>query len=390
MGDSSLLNKKLDEYINKYYLNQVIRGCLITVSVVIGYLLLVSGIEYLGNFGSGTRAVLFYSFLLGSLGLVVWMVLMPLSKMAGWTERMSLLDAAELINGQFGTVDDKLVDTLQLAAESRDDGADQTLLLASLDQRIAELRPIPFASAIDLGKNKRFLKYAIPPIAIALIAVFLFPALFTDGTGRLIAHSKEFKPAAPFAFELLNGDLRAIQNEDLPIEVRVVGESIPAELMLELNGNRHRMSAESGGVFSFTARQLQESSSFRFYGGGFYSDVYAPKVVPKPLVSRFSVELDFPNYLRRQTEAIENAGDLTIPEGTVIGWQFDARNSEALNVAILDSTYNSTRVSETLFSLNYRARKSSDYQVVTSNDKVGLATRVTRLRLFQTDIRPSM
>lgn len=376
MGESSLLYQKLEEYINKYYLNQVIRGCLIAISAVLAYFLLVSCAEYFGNFSSFIRAVLFYSFLALSIGLIGFLIVSPLLKLVGITERLTHLGAAELIGKQFGSVDDKLINTLQLAAESTTNEGDHALLLASLDQRIAELRPIPFTSAIDFGENRRFLKFALPPLTVVLLSLFLFPSLFTDGTGRLIAHSQEFLPIAPFRFELINPELRAIQNEDLTIEVRVVGESVPAELMLELEGTRHRMSEKTGGQFNFIARQLQANTTIRFYGGGFYSEPYEIAVIPKPVIAGFAVTLNYPSYLRLDQKEIDNAGDLSIPEGTVIGWGFDARNTNELEVSILDSTYASTRLSENQFKLNYRALRSSKYQVITSNLDVGLSDTI--------------
>lgn len=372
MKDENLLSKKLDEYINKYYLNQVIRGGLIAISVVLLYLITVSGLEYVGNFGTGTRAVMFYSLLSISMVVVGWWVMIPLLRLWGVMHRMSHIEAAGLIGNHFDTIEDKLLNTLQLAGKSGPESASSTLLIASLDQRISELSPVPFASGIDLSNNKRFLRYAAPPVAFIILAAFLFPALFTDGTGRLIAHSKEFQPVAPFTFTLIDSELRAIQNEDLPIEVWVDGESIPAELMIELNGNRHRMSASSAGLFSFTARQLQESTELRFYGGGFYSESFTIEVVPKPVVSGFSVKLQFPKYLERADQDVENAGDLVIPEGTVIDWQFTASNSEKLEVAVLDSTYEAARLTKDLFQLAYRALRSADYSVITSNTANGL------------------
>ena len=172
MAESSLLNKKLEEYINKYYLNQVIRGCLIAISAVLAYFLLVSCAEYFGNFSSIIRAVLFYSFLSLSTGLVGFLIFYPLLKLVGVAERLTHLEAAELIGKQFGSVDDKLINTLQLAAKrpGTNEG-DHALLVASLDQRIAELRPIPFNSAIDLSKNKQFLKFALPPLFVAILSI---------------------------------------------------------------------------------------------------------------------------------------------------------------------------------------------------------------------------
>jgi hypothetical protein len=68
-------------------------------------------------------------------------------------------EAADIVGKHFGNVQDKLLNVLQLQQNKASVHSD-ALLNASINQRISELKPVPFTSAIDLSENKKHLKYA--------------------------------------------------------------------------------------------------------------------------------------------------------------------------------------------------------------------------------------
>ena len=71
-----LLLNKLDAFIRKYYLNQIIRGSLFSLALIGGLFLLFSLAEYYFFFPPNVRKVFFYSFLAASItGLTRWVVL---------------------------------------------------------------------------------------------------------------------------------------------------------------------------------------------------------------------------------------------------------------------------------------------------------------------------
>ena len=68
--------------------------------------------------------------------------------------------------------------------------------IIGINQKINELKPIPFVSAIDLSENKKYLRYAIIPLFAFIIILFTAPSLIKDSTKRLIEHGTYFeKPA---------------------------------------------------------------------------------------------------------------------------------------------------------------------------------------------------
>lgn len=64
----SLLIQKLDQFIRKFYLNQLIRGALYTVGTVLFLFLTFSILEYYLYFGTLGRKILFFGFIAVLLG----------------------------------------------------------------------------------------------------------------------------------------------------------------------------------------------------------------------------------------------------------------------------------------------------------------------------------
>jgi hypothetical protein len=62
-SEQNILIYKLDEFIRKYYKNQLIKGLLYTSGLLVAAFLFLVVAEYFAEFGTTTRTVLFYSFL---------------------------------------------------------------------------------------------------------------------------------------------------------------------------------------------------------------------------------------------------------------------------------------------------------------------------------------
>ena len=390
MSNKSQLTRKLDEFINRYYKNLLIRGAIFFVALWVSYFLIISLAEHFGRFGTEVRTGLFYSFILvGLFGLGRW-IAMPLLKLFGITERLSYQEAAKMIGGYFTEIEDRLLNTLQLLSSAEISSSTQALLTASIDQKMGSMSAVPFIKAIDLSDNKRFLKYAVPPVLLLVGMILIFPSLMKESTQRLVAHSSTFEEVAPFSFELRNAGESFVQNDDVELVVDITGAEVPAEVYADLPDGRFRMQKDDDGSFKYTIRQIQEETSLRFYGGGFSSKEFVIDVLPRPVVSGFDVELDYPNYLGKQDETFSNAGDLLVPAGTVIKWRFDTKHTEQLDVAFPDTVLNASRLDEATYRLSRRLMASSNYSVISSDPKTNLQDSIQYNITVVPDLYPTI
>ena len=169
------LIQKLDEFIRKYYTNLLIKGGLYFTALVTGSFLAIILLESVGRFGVIARTSIFFSFLFFMAIILYRFIAQPLLKLFQIGDRISSEQAAQIIGDHFPNVQDKLLNTLELKRLSELSNTQSQLLLASINQRSEELKPVPFASAIDLSQNKRYLKYALPPVAVIVVMLFAAP-----------------------------------------------------------------------------------------------------------------------------------------------------------------------------------------------------------------------
>ena len=137
---------KLDEFIRRYYKNQLIKGSLYSAAILISAFLTVTLLEYYGQFNQVIRAILFFAFLAAALSVVSRYIVLPLLKLYRIGSIITYDEAARIIGTHFKDVQDKLLNVLQLRSHRAMYSSDE-LLLAGINQKIEQLRPVPFASA---------------------------------------------------------------------------------------------------------------------------------------------------------------------------------------------------------------------------------------------------
>ncbi|MBD79741.1 MAG: hypothetical protein CL840_12565 [Crocinitomicaceae bacterium] len=369
-GNYNDLLLKLDGFIRKYYTNRLIRGGLYSTALITGFYVIIVLLEAAGRFGSGTRTIMFFSFIVFLLGVVYRYIITPLLKLYQIGDRISPEQAATIVGKHFPAVNDKLLNTIELKKLSDISPNQSSLILASIEQRSEKLRPIPFSSAIDLSENRKYLKYALPPIALILIVLFTAPSLITAPTERLLDYDEHFEQPRPFDFVVLNDDLRAIKNEDFVLEISMEGEEIPQEVFIDVDGVQYRMDKLSGTKYKYTARNIQKSTDFKFYASGFYSAPYTLQVFPRPVVNQSVFEVKYPSYIGKQDEQFTGVNDVYLPEGTQIKWTIKTEHTQEVRIEERDTVFNAKQVSEDKFTIETGVKQSKTIRAFLMNNQI--------------------
>ena len=338
MNRNSDILQALDAFIRKYYKNQLLRGTLYTVGIVVTLFLAAVLLEHFGWLSRLGRGLLFWGGLTGVASVVAALVVRPLLKMHGLGRRLSRTDAARIVGRHFPEVSDRLLNLLQLMSDQSDqsDTSDRSdLLLAAIEQKTAQLRPVPMLSAIDLKANRRYLKYALPPLVLLVALLVAAPATVTGPSRRIAHYTTVYERPAPFRFVVENASLSAMQGDDYTLRVATEGEAMPAEAFVVVDGRRYRMHpADEGrhGRFTYDFRNLQRQLTFTLEGGGVSSAQYTLQVEPNPAVVSFSMVLSYPAYTGRESETLVDLGDAAVPEGTTVRWLFQTRDADTLSM----------------------------------------------------------
>ncbi len=369
------LIQKLDKFIRKYYINQLIRGSLYTVGIVLALFIAFSIAEYYFYFSSGVRKFLFYSFLLTTIACFLWWVINPLVRYFKLGSTISHEDAAVIIGDHFGDVKDKLLNILQLKKLESDQNSD--LLTASIEQKTEAIRLVPFQAAIDLNKNKKYLKYAMPPLLLLVVILFTAPSMITDSTDRIIHNNKHFEKAAPFSFIVEESALKVVQYQDYDLVVKVEGEVSPKEAFINIDNFQYKMTRQENGLFTYTFKNVQKDQKFSFSSGTVNSTPYTLHVLAKPNLTNFSIDLKYPAYVGRKNETIRNIGDVVVPEGTNMSWLIDAVNTDDIQL-VLDKAkvLEGDKKSKNQFTFSHNIREDMVYKILLSNRNLPLPDSV--------------
>lgn len=331
-----LLIARLDELIRKYYLNQLLRGLIYTSALLLALFLVASFAEFYLFLPSIGRKILFFGYL-GFAGFVAFRwVIMPAMQYARLGKVISHEQAAKIIGTHFANVEDRLLNILQLKKQA-EGAADASLINASISQKIDNLKPVPFATAIDLSSNRKYLKYLAIPLLALVIIIFAAPSIITEGTTRLVYNGTSFEKPVPFKFVVTNEQLNALQYSDFEIRIKVEGEALPNEVSINQGGYTYKMQKDKNGEFAYKFFNLQKNVDFNFTAAGFDSKEYELEVTPKPMIVGFDIALDYPNYIGRKDEVLSNTGDITVPEGTKIIWDFSAKSASDISMYLGDT-----------------------------------------------------
>lgn len=387
-GEGQQLLEKLDEFIRKYYLNKLIKGGLLTTGLLVAFFLAFVSLEYFGHFGTTGRTLFFYSIVgISLLASSIWLA-EPIIKLWKVRPGLSYEEAAAIVGKHFSSIEDRLLNTLQLQKIASNSQSE--LLMASIDQRIAELKPVPFSAAIDLGQNRQFLRYAVPPLALLLLLLIFSPALLKEGTRRIVNHRTEFVDLAPFQFHIQNEELSTVELQDFELVVSLDGDEVPNDLYVEVDGKRTLMNKVSAIQFTHVFRQPREAVDFRLSGNGYSSKFEKLTVLPKPTITGFEVELNFPKYIARANESLRNSGDLLIPEGTTVSWSFNTSKTDGLNLLVGSEKNEVKRSSENAFTFSRSFRSNTEYTVVGSNQFLSAGDSMRYTITVIPDVYPSI
>ena len=142
---------KLNEFIKKYYHNQLIKGCIYVLSILLIFFILLSVIEYFYTMDVRGRTFLFWTYIVINFIVFCKYIIFPLLRLFSFKDRLTHKQASKIIGDHFSNINDKLINILELHELSNDQNE---LVLASIEQKTSSINAVPFKNAIDFKGNK--------------------------------------------------------------------------------------------------------------------------------------------------------------------------------------------------------------------------------------------
>ena len=360
------LISKLNKFIRRYYLNLIIKGTMFSLGLIVLLFLIGNVFEYLSWSGTTTRTVIFYIFVISVLFIIIYYIIIPALKLIKLGKNISYKDAALIIGNHFPNVSDKLLNTLQLH-DSIDD-SNIELLLAGIEQKSTILSPIPFKNAVKFNSNIRYIKYIAPPIILLLLILIISPGFIFNPADRIINHNTHFAKPLPYTIELLNENFTCAQHDNYSVRIKIIGDEVPSKIWVVDGGFNYVMSNITPGEYEYVFRDLLSDVYFTVNTDDYTSEKYHLKIYPQPIIFNFNINLQYPKYLHKQNEIIENTGDLIIPQGTTVSWDIYTRDTKDISFITDDSTYTLSDNQSNVFKHSLKVMNNLNYTLLSANE----------------------
>ena len=361
---------KLEQFIWRFYTNELLRGAILFFALGFLYFLFTLFVEYILWLNPTARTILFWLFIGVELTLFFKFIATPLAKLFKLQKGIDYKEASKLIGNHFPEVNDKLLNVLQLRDSTQIDSADTDLLLASIDQKSSELRPIPFKLAVDFKSNLKYLKYAAIPIFIVFLT-FVTGHInwFSDSYIRVVNYKTAYEPPAPFQFFILNESLNSNENSDFRLLVSTAGTVVPEKVKISFNNESYVLQQLSPGNFEYVFSKPKTNIKFHLFSNAVRSKEYILSVVEVPSLLNFEMYLDYPLYTKKPDEVLKSTGNAVVPQGTKITWKLVTKATDWVQLASKDTVL-LTRTSSNIFETTKQVSKPLYYSLSTGNKQL--------------------
>lgn len=365
MSAQRVLIEKTERFVKKYYVNRLIQGVLIGAALWIVFYLLVNTLEYFSWFSSRVRLALLIILIIGSLLVATVYFAVPLVNLIRYRKKMSLEQAALLIGKFFPDVSDKLLNTLQLSDGLSDDASNE-LLVATIEQRTAQLNLVRFTDAVDLKGNLRYLYIFLSLLGVLLALMLFLPRFAVQPARRIINFEREFEKPLPYSVRLSQEAIEVNQGTDVAFSIHVEGAHIPDAFYVKSPRGQQMFKKVSINEYSYVFKNVVLDLTFQVIGGDYISKPVTIKVHPNPSLLSYQCKVKYPAYVRRANEVFEGKTRLLVPQGSQMEFEFSLRDCDSVFV-VKDSVSKSLDIHSDVAVFSFVAASSTSFDLVCRN-----------------------
>jgi hypothetical protein len=344
-----------------------VKGVLLTLFLLLVLYTAFSLVEYFVYLSSEIRKILFYGFVIFGGLLTLQFIMVPVLKLLHVLKPMNIKKSSELVQKHFGDIKDKLLNIIELSSIS-DSNYSNEIVLASIDQKIDELSIFNFNDAVQFKNLRLVLYYFLFSLLVTLTIFIADRSIFTTATNRLVHFNTEFVKPAPFSFNLLTTDLKVQKGNSHKIKVECSGNELPQVIYINIEGNNYLMKNTSSGVFEYEIASVINPVQFYFTDLKYKSDTHQLQLLPKPGITHFDVLVFPPKYTGLPNQQHQNTGDLQVPNGTKLEWNFQGIDIDTVYFALNDSITIGAQKTDNGFAVERQFFNSSKYNVYIKND----------------------
>lgn len=376
---SNPLQIQLRKYHQQLSRKELWRALILAAIWILSLAIFLILLEYVAWFSSTIRGIFLYAFFVGSLGIFLFFVRIPLWDLFRPLAQKDYYRLAISL-GQFLPKEhaDALINVLQLQNQVPDHSME--LWQAAIEEKQAFLQQYRWEEFIQLSELKKSFFLFLGLFALLGMGQITFPNLFRKPSLRIWNYSFHYPKELPFDFVLINKPFQAVAGENTEFLVELRGKNLPSDLFLHWDGERIPLNpTEKPHQFRGVIPPVQVEKWFQFEAGGYFSEPQLLPVVHRPGLKEMTIHLIYPPYLKKAKETIHQAIPLKIPEGTKVTWEMTSESAQNLGIQFQNQAkveWAEPNFLKTIYQLTKTINQNSSYQIVAQNAQMPIQKSV--------------
>ncbi|NUN08274.1 MAG: hypothetical protein HUU54_03780 [Ignavibacteriaceae bacterium] len=367
--------KEVKEILNRlteFGRREVIRDLLVITQYLtiafVSLLLLVIFSEWLFNFSSSVRTVVFFGCIISAVAAFSFYVLIPAARKHFSFRRTGYYEAAGKIGSIFPEIKDDLINSLQLINKNENTVYSPVLINAQFASVYEKVKGINFSKGISFDLPKKIARYTVG-ILLLFSALFLFSG-FSSAAYRLINFSSDFTPPPKYTFIILPGNVNISKGEDVLVRIKV-NESLPKSITFYSKNvtqsvpETRTLYPDSLGLYSVKMMSVLNTTEYFASAEKVESKKYKITVVNRPGIQSLRLFITPPAYSGIRSWDQSDNGNVTALKGTVINYSLRANKPvKAAYLFFADSSMFPLTTEGNLIKGSYRLRGDQSYSII--------------------------
>lgn len=360
---------KLERFVRKEYVHIILSGIQLMLITVVASFTFFTFVELIGNLTSAFRTILFFLFLLLTVAVFAYLVLLPLLRYFKLFRKETYFEAANRAGKFFPSLKDNLLNAMQLITEKvRGNFYSINLVDEAFKNVYNHAKGIKFETAVKFDKARKILPYFVGVMIFSLLILLFVPGMLS-ASNRLLNFNKEYIPPPEFIFEVMPGNTEITRGDDILITASIIGRP-PREVFFALKSedetdfSHQKIIADSTSKYNLQLGSVRNSFKYFASSEDIKSELFEITVINRPLVNNLELSIIPPSYSGIPKTIQKDNGNLT----SLIGSRVELNLSSTKNLlkAFLefnDSSIVELDVTENNSSGSFIVRKDNSYKI---------------------------
>ena len=373
MGESSYYKEiinKLEKLTKREYI--LIASLGIQTSILLSIIVFTVFVffEMAGHFSSNVRTILFFIFLVISIGSFLYLFALPLFKYFNIFRKTNYHKTADKIGRNFPSIKDDLLNAMQLVSvDNSKYKYSEKLINAAFLNIYEKTKQIKFESIVNFKKAKDYLFY-FGAVIIFCLALFIFVPGLQAASSRLIDFNREFVPPQKFTFSVQPGNQQVTKGEEVTISININGEK-PKDVYLAVKDTEQTgfeynlLKPDSTGNYQYRIKAVRNSFKYFASAEDIKSKIFSIDVIDRPIIKSLNISIIPPSYSRIPKFDQKDNGNITALAGSKV--DVNISSTKELKNAVIsfsDSTSAKLNVDDQSAEGNFKITKDKSYQII--------------------------